>query len=67
LRPARRRLLPDGRLSLDDTVERLLPGRFTFAAGLRDARRIVVVAVNGVGADAVQEMGHFLDVLLRRR
>ena len=43
------------------------PGYITFAAGSRDGRRIVVVAVNGVSGPAIQAMGLFLDDLLCRR
>ena len=38
----------------------------SFAAGSRDGRRIVVVAVNGVRNDALDAMGHDLDGLLCR-
>jgi D-alanyl-D-alanine carboxypeptidase len=40
------------------------PGYVTFAAGSRDARRIVVVTVNGVSTTALAAMGTFLDGLL---
>ena len=43
------------------------PGYVTFAAGSSDGRRIVVVSVNGVGSDAIQAMGRYLDDLLCRR
>jgi D-alanyl-D-alanine carboxypeptidase len=43
------------------------PGYITFAAGSEDGRRIVVLAVNGVGATASQAMGRYLDRLLCRR
>jgi D-alanyl-D-alanine carboxypeptidase len=42
------------------------PGYITFAAASRDGRRVVVVAVNGVGTNAIGAMGHFLDDLLCR-
>jgi D-alanyl-D-alanine carboxypeptidase len=37
------------------------PGYVTFMAGSRDGRRIVVLAVNGVGPAAIEAMGKFLD------
>ena len=43
------------------------PGNVTFAAGSRDASRIVVVSINGVGGSAIPAMGRFLDDLLCRR
>jgi D-alanyl-D-alanine carboxypeptidase len=44
------------------------PGYVTFAAGSRDGRRFVVLAVNGVGPDAIDAMGRYLDSrLLCRR
>jgi D-alanyl-D-alanine carboxypeptidase len=44
------------------------PGYVTFAAGSRDGRRFVVLAVNGVGPDALDAMGKYLDdELLCRR
>ena len=43
------------------------PGYVTFAAGSRDGRRVVVVAVNGVSPRALEAMGRFLDRLLCRR
>ena len=44
------------------------PGYITFAAGWRDGRRFVVLAVNGVGPDAIAAMGRYLDTrLLCRR
>ncbi len=42
------------------------PGYITFAAASRDGRRVVVVAVNGVGTSAIEAMGRFLDDLLCR-
>jgi hypothetical protein len=43
------------------------PGYVTFAAGSRDARRMVVVAVNGVDPYAMEAMmGRYLDALLCR-
>jgi D-alanyl-D-alanine carboxypeptidase len=42
------------------------PGYVTFAAGTRDARRIVILSVNGVSASAIAAMGRFLDELLCR-
>ena len=43
-------------------------GYVTFAAGSRDGRRFVVLAVNGVGPDAIDAMGRYLDSrLLCRR
>ena len=45
------------------------PGYVTFAAGSRDGRRFVVLAVNGVGPDAIDAMGRYLDsrLLCRRQ
>ncbi len=43
------------------------PGYVTWAAGSRDARKIVVLAVNGVGQQALQALGTYLDGLLCRR
>lgn len=43
------------------------PGYVTWAAGSRDARRIVVLAVNGVSPDALRALGRYLDGLLCRR
>ena len=40
------------------------PGYATFVAGSRDARRIVVISVNGISQDALQAMGLYLDKLL---
>jgi D-alanyl-D-alanine carboxypeptidase len=40
------------------------PGYATFVAGSRDARRIVVISVNGISPDALQAMGLYLDKLL---
>ena len=37
------------------------PGNVTFAAGSRDGRQLVVLAVNGVGPDAIRAMGRYLD------
>jgi D-alanyl-D-alanine carboxypeptidase len=42
------------------------PGYITFAAATRDGRRVVVVAINGVGTNAIEAMGHFVDDLLCR-
>ena len=42
------------------------PGYITFAAGSRDGRRIVVVAVNGVSPTGIEAMGHLVDRLLCR-
>jgi D-alanyl-D-alanine carboxypeptidase len=42
------------------------PGYITFAAGTSDGRRMFVVAVNGVGEDAIGAMGRYLDDLLCR-
>jgi hypothetical protein len=36
-------------------------GYITFAAGSRDGRQLVVLAVNGVGPAAIQAMGRYLD------
>jgi D-alanyl-D-alanine carboxypeptidase len=33
------------------------PGYITFAAATRDGRRVVVVAINGVGTNAIEAMG----------
>ena len=38
----------------------------TFAAVTRDARRVVVITINGVGGNAIVEMGPFLDRQLCR-
>ena len=43
------------------------PGYVTWAAGSRDARRIVVLAVNGISHGALQDLGRYLDGLLCRR
>jgi D-alanyl-D-alanine carboxypeptidase len=40
------------------------PGYATFVAGSRDARRMVVIAVNGISQSALQSMGKHLDKLL---
>jgi D-alanyl-D-alanine carboxypeptidase len=40
------------------------PGYLTFAAGSRDGRQLVVLAVNGVGSAAIQAMGRYLDTRL---
>ncbi len=40
------------------------PGYATFVAGSRDARRIVVISVNGISQDALHAMGLYLDKLL---
>ena len=40
------------------------PGYATFVAGSRDARRLVVIADNGISQDALQAMGKYLDKLL---
>ncbi len=37
------------------------PGYVTFAAGSRDGRQLVVLAVNGVGPGAIRAMGRYLD------
>jgi D-alanyl-D-alanine carboxypeptidase len=37
------------------------PGYVTWAAGSRDGRRLYVLSVNGVGPDALQAMGRYLD------
>jgi hypothetical protein len=42
------------------------PGYITFAAGTSDGRRMFVVAVNGVGEDAIGAMGRYLDDVLCR-
>ncbi len=42
------------------------PGYVTWAAGSRDARRLVVLSVNGVSPDAIGAMGRCLDTLLCR-
>jgi D-alanyl-D-alanine carboxypeptidase len=43
------------------------PGYVTFAAGPRDARRVIVVSVNGVDPYAMETtMGRYLDGLLCR-
>ena len=42
------------------------PGYVTFAAATRDARRVVVLTINGVGGNAIVEMGRFLDRQLCR-
>ena len=42
------------------------PGYITFAAATRDGRRGVVVAINGVGTNAIEAMGHFVDDLICR-
>jgi D-alanyl-D-alanine carboxypeptidase len=43
------------------------PGYVTWAAGSRDARRMVVLAVNGVSQEALQALGRYLDGLLCRQ
>jgi len=43
------------------------PGYVTWAAGSRDASRIVVLAANGISHDALQDLGLYLDGLLCRR
>jgi D-alanyl-D-alanine carboxypeptidase len=43
------------------------PGYVTWAAGSRDARTIVVLAVNGVSQGGLQALGKYLDRLLCRR
>jgi D-alanyl-D-alanine carboxypeptidase len=43
------------------------PGYVTWAAGSRDARRIVVLAANGISNAALQALGKYLDGLLCRR
>ncbi len=43
------------------------PGYVTWAAGSRDASRIVVLGVNGVSQPALQALGKYLDGLLCRR
>jgi D-alanyl-D-alanine carboxypeptidase len=43
------------------------PGYVTWAAGSRDASRIVVLAGNGIGQAALQDLGVYLDGLLCRR
>ena len=43
------------------------PGYVTWAAGSRDGRKLVVLAVNGVSQDALQALGKYLDGLLCRR
>ena len=43
------------------------PGYVTWAAGSRDARKIVVLAVNGVSQGGLQALGRYLDGLLCRR
>lgn len=40
------------------------PGYVTFAAGSRDGRQLVVLAVNGVGPGAIRAMGRYLDTRL---
>jgi D-alanyl-D-alanine carboxypeptidase len=40
------------------------PGYATFVAGTRDARRLVVISVNGISPSALQAMGRYLDKLL---
>ena len=42
------------------------PGYITLAAATRDGRRFVVVAINGVGTNAIEAMGHLVDDLLCR-
>jgi D-alanyl-D-alanine carboxypeptidase len=43
------------------------PGYVTWAAGSRDARRMVVLAVNGVSSRGLRALGKYLDGLLCRR
>ena len=43
------------------------PGYVTWAAGSRDASRIVVLAANGISQGALQALGKYLDGLLCRR
>ena len=43
------------------------PGYVTWAAGSRDASRIVVLAANGISNDALRALGTYLDGLLCRR
>jgi D-alanyl-D-alanine carboxypeptidase len=43
------------------------PGYVTWAAGSRDAGRIVVLAGNGISQAALQDLGRYLDGLLCRR
>ncbi len=43
------------------------PGYVTWAAGSRDARRLVVLAANGISHGALQALGKYLDGLLCRR
>src|SRR5262245_29599032 len=43
------------------------PGYVTWAAGSRDASRIVVMAGNGISQPALQHLGRYLDGLLCRR
>jgi D-alanyl-D-alanine carboxypeptidase len=43
------------------------PGYVMWAAGSRDARRLVVLGVNGVSPDGLRALGKYLDGLLCRR